>query len=164
MIKLQGVVAEEGVEDIPKHSGHVEVSHLHSWRWVRSASIVNGKTNSGCLSARLGKTGIWCFPNLEGGEMGKSNLLFSSYKPLLKTAGLPSIRFHDLRHTAATLLFVQGIHPKVVSEMLRHASVSITLDLYSHVLPNMQRETVGRMDELLNDSGEAAPDDAPPDI
>jgi integrase len=70
------------------------------------------------------------------------------------------IRFHDLRHTAATLLFVQGIHPKVVSEMLGHASVSITLDLYSHVLPNMQREAVGRMDALLSDSDDAAPPDA----
>lgn len=95
--------------------------------------------------------------------MGKSNLLYSSYKPLLKRAGLPSIRFHDLRHTAATLLFVQGIHPKVVSEMLGHASVSITLDLYSHVLPNMQREAVGRMDELLSGSGEISPDDSPSD-
>jgi hypothetical protein len=96
------------------------------------------------------------FPNLEGGQMIKSNLLFSSYKPLLKKAGLPAVRFHDLRHTAATLLFVQGIHPKVVSEMLGHASVSITLDLYSHVLPNMQREAVGRMDELLSNR--------PPDV
>jgi len=64
---------------------------------------------------------------------------------------LPAIRFHDLRHAAATLLFIQGIHPKVVPEMLGHASVSITLDLYSHVLPNMQREAVGRMDELLTE-------------
>jgi integrase len=91
------------------------------------------------------------FPNLEGGQMITSNLLFSNYKPLLRKAGLPAIRVHDLRHTAATLLFIQGIHPKVVSEMLGHASVSITLDLYSHVLPNMQREAVGRMDELLTD-------------
>ncbi|HEX9037463.1 MAG TPA: tyrosine-type recombinase/integrase, partial [Ktedonobacterales bacterium] len=91
------------------------------------------------------------FSNLEGGEMVKSNLLFSSFKPLLKRAGLPNIRFHDLRHTAATLMLWQGIHPKVVSEMLGHASVAITLDLYSHVLPNMQREAVERMNTLLSD-------------
>lgn len=62
-------------------------------------------------------------------------------------AGLPSIRFHDLRHTAATLMLLQGINPKVVSERLGHASVAITLDRYSHVLPSMQRdaaEVLGR--------------------
>jgi len=89
------------------------------------------------------------FPNVYGGPMLKSNLLFHSFKPLLRRAGLPSIRFHDLRHTAATFMLVQGVHPKIVSEMLGHASISITLDLYSHVLPNMQKDAVVRMDDLL---------------
>jgi integrase len=66
------------------------------------------------------------FTNTEGGPLQKSNLHFRSFKPLLRAAGLPPIRFHDLRHTAATLLFLQGVHPKVVSEMLGHASISIT--------------------------------------
>jgi len=78
----------------------------------------------------------------------KSNLHFRSFKPLLRAAGLPTIRFHDLRHTA-TLLFLQGVHPKVVSELLGHASISITLDLYSHVLPNMQRDASDALDRLL---------------
>ncbi len=69
-------------------------------------------------------------------------------------AGLPLIRFHDLRHTAATLLLLQGVHPKIVSEMLGHASITITLDLYSHVLPDMQKDASDAMDRLLN------PDDA----
>jgi integrase len=55
----------------------------------------------------------------------------------LARAGLPPIRFYDLRHTAATLMLLKGIHPKVVSEMLGHTTIGITLDLYSHVLPDM---------------------------
>ncbi len=59
------------------------------------------------------------------------------------------MRFHDLRHTAATPLLAQGVHPKVTSEMLGHAAVAITLDRCSHVLPDMQRETAGRLDAPL---------------
>jgi integrase len=55
----------------------------------------------------------------------------------LAKAELQQIRFHDLRHTCATLLLVQGIHPKLVQELLGHSNVGITLDTYSHVLPNM---------------------------
>ena len=56
---------------------------------------------------------------------------------LLKRPDLLDSRFHDLRHTCATLLLTQGVHPKVVSEMLGHASISITLDTYSHVIPGL---------------------------
>jgi hypothetical protein len=57
------------------------------------------------------------------------------FKPLLKRAGLPQIRFHDLRHAYATLLLSKNVNPKVVSEMLGHATIAIALDTYSHVLP-----------------------------
>ncbi len=70
-------------------------------------------------------------------------------KPLLRRLGLPLRRFHDLRHTAATLLLTQGINPKVVSEMLGHASVELTLDNYSHVLPDMQAQVAVAMDTAL---------------
>lgn len=63
---------------------------------------------------------------------------------------LPVIRFHDLRHTHATLLLKQGVNPKIVSERLGHSTVSITLDLYSHVLPNMQKEAAQKLDLLFN--------------
>jgi integrase len=65
------------------------------------------------------------------------------------------IRFHDLRHTTATLLLAQGIHPKVVSEMLGHTTIGITLDIYSHVLPEMQREAAHTLDLLLRGAPEA---------
>lgn len=68
----------------------------------------------------------------------------------LKAAGLPRVRFHDLRHTCATLLLGQHINPKIVSEMLGHATVAITLDIYSHVLPDMQQDATAVLDQLLD--------------
>ena len=62
---------------------------------------------------------------------------------------MPTIRFHDLRHTAATLLLGKGVHPKVVSELLGHSQVGVTLDLYSHVTPTMHRQAAQAFDEIL---------------
>jgi integrase len=71
------------------------------------------------------------------------------FQPLLKKAGLPRICFHDLHYTTATLLLKQGAHPKIVSEMLGHASACITLDLYSHLLPDIQQGAIKAMEETL---------------
>jgi integrase len=68
----------------------------------------------------------------------------------LERAGLPHVRFHDLRHTCATLLLSENVNPKVVSEMLGHSSNSITLDTYSQVLPNMQDSAARALEEALN--------------
>lgn len=84
-----------------------------------------------------------------GTPVEATNLIRRSFRPLLLRAGLPQIRFHDLRHTAATLLLGQGVHPKVASEMLGHSSISITLDLYSHVTPTMQQTAVDALDAVL---------------
>ena len=84
-----------------------------------------------------------------GGFLRKSNFIRGSYKPLVKRAGVSAIRFHDLRHTAATLLLLQGEHPKVVSERLGHASIEITLNTYSRVLPTMQKEAAKKLDKLF---------------
>ena len=64
-------------------------------------------------------------------------------------AGLPRVRFHDLRHTHASLLLAQGVHPKVVQERLGHSQVSVTLDIYSHVAPSLQAAAAERIDEAL---------------
>jgi integrase len=72
--------------------------------------------------------------------------MYREYLKFVKSAGVPRIRFHDLRHTAATLLLLQGVHVKVVSEMLGHSSVAVTLDLYGHVLPDMQQQAADAMD------------------
>ena len=77
------------------------------------------------------------FASQKGTPTNSKNLYYRSYKPLLKTAGLPDIKFHELRHTCATIRFMKGQHPKQVQELLGHASVAITLDIYSHVIPGM---------------------------
>ncbi len=74
-----------------------------------------------------------------------------NFKRMLERAGVPpDIRFHDLRHTAATLLLLQGVHPKVVQERLGHSTIGMTLDIYSHLLPGMDQEAAGRLDRLLD--------------
>jgi integrase len=66
-----------------------------------------------------------------------------------RRAGLRDIRFHDLRHTCAALMLAVGTNPKVVQETLGHADISVTLDIYSHLLPNMQEEVAQKINELL---------------
>ena len=92
----------------------------------------------------------WVFCNEAGNPIDKNNLVRRSYKPLLKRAEIPERRFHDLRHTHATLLLLQGEHPKVVQERLGHATISITLDTYSHVLPSMQKDAAARIGDLFS--------------
>ena len=89
------------------------------------------------------------FTNTVGKPLHPSNFLQRSFYPLLARAGLPRIRFHDLRHSAATLLLGLGIHPKIVSEMLGHSQIGITLDLYSHVTATMQQEAVRAFEGLF---------------
>lgn len=79
-----------------------------------------------------------------------SGRVVANFKQALVAAHLPAIRFHDLRHTCATVLLSRGVHPKVVSEMLGHSSVSITLDIYSHVLPTIQEDAARVVGDLLH--------------
>jgi integrase len=72
------------------------------------------------------------------------------WRRLLERAQVPVMPFHSARHSAATLLLSRGVHPKIVSEMLGHSTVAITLDVYSHVTPAMHREAARVMDELLS--------------
>jgi len=75
--------------------------------------------------------------------------LSSGWRRAVRKAGIEPVRFHDLRHAHATLMLQEGIHPKVVSERLGHASIGITLDVYSHVLPSMQAEAVQALDHVF---------------
>src|SRR5215217_5407607 len=89
------------------------------------------------------------FPSQVGTPIGGRNLI-RHFKRRLGRAGLPStFRFHDLRHTCATLLLRQGVHVKFVQELLGHGDVSLTLNVYSHVLPDMGDTVAGAMDEAL---------------
>lgn len=89
------------------------------------------------------------FCNAMGAPLSSSNLLQDQFYPLLARAGLPKVRLHDLRHTAATLLLTQGVHPKKVQDLLGHSTIGMTMDTYSHVLPNLQDEVAATMDALL---------------
>jgi integrase len=89
------------------------------------------------------------FAGESGGLINPSNLRQRSFIPLLRAAGLPQITFHDLRHTCASLLFSKNVHPKFVQELLGHARVAITLDIYSHMLPGMGGEAADAMGDAL---------------
>ncbi|HVB73660.1 MAG TPA: tyrosine-type recombinase/integrase [Ktedonobacteraceae bacterium] len=71
-------------------------------------------------------------------------------KKLLNKASLPDIRFHDPRHSTATLLLSKGVHPKIVQEILGHSEISMTLDTYSHALPTMQRDAMKELDDFFD--------------
>ncbi len=89
------------------------------------------------------------FSTKTGEPLDHHNIVVRHFKPLLKDAGLPDIRLYDLRHTCATLLLMAGEHSKVVSERLGHASVTLTLDTYSHVLPDMQEKATEKLTTML---------------
>jgi integrase len=85
-----------------------------------------------------------------GTPLSLRNTIARHYKPLLRRAALPNLRLYDLRHSAATLLLTAGVHPKVVQERLGHASITLTLDTYSHVQADMQARAAERLDGLLS--------------
>ncbi len=95
------------------------------------------------------------FPDQHGQPMRAGNLLRRHFAPAMVRAEVRHLRFHDLRHTAATLLLNAGINVKVISEMLGHANVAITLQLYAHVLPGMHAHAVAVLDAVLRGSAES---------
>ena len=96
----------------------------------------------------------YVFCTSHGTPFAAANLR-TMFKALLKKAELPDIRFHDLRHSVATLLLSIGTHPKIVQELLGHGQISITMDTYSHVMPTLQRDTMAQLDDLLKPPGSA---------
>ena len=98
--------------------------------------------------------GLWedhglVFATAFGRPLDGNNIRTRSFSRLLKRAGLPPMRFHSLRHTAATLLMAEGVNIKVASEILGHADITTTLRIYSHVLPSMQEQAADAMDRLF---------------
>jgi integrase len=107
------------------------------------------------LEERLAAGPLWqendlVFAPTIGTPVDVGNLTYRSLRPLLERAGLPRIRFHDLRHTCATILLSRGTHPKIVQEMLGHATITQTMDTYSHVLPDIQDGAVNAMQEAFS--------------
>jgi integrase len=120
--------------------GAVEALRRHRQGQLEERTMVGAKWQDNGL--------VFC--SVVGTPMSRHNLHNRSFKPLLKRADLPDIRFHDLRHTCATLLFEKDEHPRVVQDLLGHATVSITLDTYSHVLPGMDGEAAAGMEDLFS--------------
>jgi len=88
------------------------------------------------------------FSNADGTPMDPGTLTHN-FARIARRAGLEGTRFHNLRHTFASLMLLAGVHPKVVSEMLGHSGVAFTLDTYSHVIPTLQQAAMRRLDEVL---------------
>jgi integrase len=89
------------------------------------------------------------FATATGGIIQAENLPHRAFRQLLSGAGLPAIRLYDLRHSHATLLMADGVHPKVVQERLGHSSIQLTMDTYSHVVPGMQERATEQLEALL---------------
>ncbi len=83
------------------------------------------------------------------------NALNRKFAEIIRRAGLPVIRFHDLRHTCATIMLAQGVHPKIVQELLGHTDISMTMNLYSHVTTDMQQEAADAIDRAISGAREA---------
>ncbi len=88
------------------------------------------------------------FPTTTGNPIRAAHLVSLAFHRILSNAGLPHIRFHDLRHTAATLMLERGVNPKMVSEILGHSDIAITLGIYGHVTPRMQQMALDTIDDL----------------
>lgn len=88
--------------------------------------------------------------NYKNGKNIYPDNLTTSYKKDLIKADLPHIRFHDLRHTHATILIMENVNVKIISERMGHSKVGITLDTYSHVIPSMQQEVADTLDRVLS--------------
>ncbi len=105
------------------------------------------------LEQRLQQGDAWenrdlVFPDLQGGYFNP-NYLLRMFKKLLIEAGVPHMHFHDLRHSAATILLSMGVNMKVIQELLGHSDIAITLGRYSHLLPSMQQEVVEKWDGVF---------------
>jgi integrase len=88
------------------------------------------------------------FTTRTGRPLEPSNMT-KMFKAVLKQAGLPDVRFHDLRHTAASFLLAMGVDPRTIMQTLGHSQISLTLNTYAHVLPVLQQEAANRIDHLL---------------
>jgi integrase len=99
------------------------------------------------LSGETAELGL-AFTSVEGKPID-AHVLSRAFGKMAMKAGLGHVRFHDLRHTFASLMLLRGAKPKVISEALGHASVGFTMDVYSHIIEGMQADAMALLDEVL---------------
>jgi integrase len=147
--RLQGALRLEEVKSAGSRRlitlPHVAVSTLEAHR-------IRQTQEQAMLGAKWPESGL-VFTSTRGTPLEPRNIV-GTFHRMLAQAGLPHKRFYDLRHTCATLLLVQGVHPRVVMEILGHSQISLTMNTYSHVVPTLQKEAARRMDDLLSGGGE----------
>jgi integrase len=124
-------------------------------RLTQRATVALKEHRKRQLEERMERGALWqdhglVFPSGVGTPLLGGNLN-RAFKALLQRTGLPEIRFHDLRHTCATLLLRQGVNSMFVQELLGHADISLTLNVYSHVLPDMGDAAAGAMDAAIGE-------------
>lgn len=124
----------------------IEALRAHRTRQIEERLKAGNVWQSGSQGEQWNEL-VFC--NEIGGPYIPSSAVRSTFTRILRRGNLPTIRFHDLRHTFATLALSARVNPKVVSEMLGHSTIAITLDIYSHVLPDMQQDAVTVMAQLL---------------
>ncbi|HEY7232238.1 MAG TPA: tyrosine-type recombinase/integrase [Pseudolabrys sp.] len=117
------------------------IAELRAWRARQAEELLK-------LGVRLDDDCFVCAG--EGGQAIQPQSLTHAWHRFLAGTNLPRVRFHDLRHSHATHMLASGVHPKIASERLGHATVGLTLDTYSHVIPGMQEDAVARIDAAFN--------------
>ena len=146
---------------ITRSGGRLQLGEPKTAKSRRTITLTTGSLNAlrahrkRQLEEMMQRTGLWqdhglVFASEVGTLINPTNLRRRHFASLRKRAGLPAdTRFHDLRHTCATLLLGKGVHPKFVQELLGHDNIAITLDTYSHVIPSMGDATARAMEDAL---------------
>lgn len=134
------VFSEGGKTENSRRSIHVSKSVLDVLEAHREKQMEEHK--------QLGITSEFVFTN-SNGELYHPDVITQAFRETQEAAGVPRIRFHDLRHTHASILLQKGVHPKIVSERLGHSSITITLDLYSHLIPSIQKEAADAIESYM---------------
>lgn len=147
------IYVQRSAQEVESEITFVEPKTTLSRRRIALSNVaVDALKRRRALANREDRTSELVFPSERGYVLRKSNFQRKDWDPIRIASGVPSARFHDLRHTAASLLLMEGVHPKVVSEMLGHASIQLTLDTYSHLIPTLQATAALAFDRVLGGS------------
>jgi integrase len=151
-------------EDCDLVNGTINVNHAIQYQIGNGVVITDLKTETSRRAVKLSQFALNVLKNYleqlnkkhglifttSSGKPINPRFLIKSFKSAIQKAGLPNIRFQDLRHTSASLLLLANVHPKVVQERLGHSTIVLTMDTYSHLIPSMQDEAAEKLDKILS--------------